>query len=621
MIFPFRGKTQISHGGIPPGFYDTTNRYKISTIEFKKPDLPYIQKDNNLQLKPLQVGVCIDADIDFIASSTITVLSNEDKIYRIKIHCDDAKAISVYYSDFWIPEGGRLFLYDEKRTYYIGSFTNKNNPKGKYFTTEPIAGEDLIIEYVEPASVNELPGIIIDQVGYLSDFNYYNDKGFGDSGPCEVNVNCPEGNDWKEQRDGIAKILVKQSSALFLCSGSLINNTGFDNTPYLLTANHCGKYASAYDYDQWTFYFNYQSTGCENPVEEPDYNSISGSSLIAKAKDSEVFGSDFKLVLLNSEIPEYYDPYFNGWSRRNHASSSGVGIHHPQGDIKKISTYKNAVVSSQYQGTTHDPDGKYWRVTWSETATNYGVTEGGSSGSPLFDSYGYIVGALTGGAASCNNPDGPDYYGKFSFSWESNGSYDSLQLKPWLDPANTGVTELEGMRIDHGILKALFNSDSDTTSIGKLIQFYDLSNGNPTEWEWTFEGGDPAASSDKDPLIKYNNYGQFDVRLIIRKDSDADTLYKENMIFVRPLIGPNPASDYVEIFFGQNYEGEVKIIVYDLLGRKLFSRDYNINKSTLKLDIGLVDDYIFKDGMYILRIQKNESSLIQKLMVISNKND
>jgi hypothetical protein len=62
----------------------------------------------------------------------------------------------------------------------------------------------------------------------------------------------------------------------------------------------------------------------------------------------------------------------------------------------------------------------------------------------LYDSLGRVIGTLTGGLASCNNQEDPDYYGKFSYHWTSNGNADTAQLKPWLDPDNTGVTALNG---------------------------------------------------------------------------------------------------------------------------------------------------------------------------------
>jgi hypothetical protein len=81
---------------------------------------------------------------------------------------------------------------------------------------------------------------------------------------------------------------------------------------------------------------------------------------------------------------------------------------------------------------------------WAETENGWGVTEGGSSGSPIFDVYGRIIGTLTGGQASCTSTQAPDYYGKFSYHWDSNGIQDTQQLKPWLDPDNTGLTSMSG---------------------------------------------------------------------------------------------------------------------------------------------------------------------------------
>jgi len=86
---------------------------------------------------------------------------------------------------------------------------------------------------------------------------------------------------------------------------------------------------------------------------------------------------------------------------------------------------------------------------WSGTENGHGVTEGGSSGSPIFNSGGQIVGQLTGGGSFCNEvqPGGqnqPDFYGKMSYNWTSNGNTDIVELENFLDPGNTGLTELGG---------------------------------------------------------------------------------------------------------------------------------------------------------------------------------
>jgi len=123
-----------------------------------------------------------------------------------------------------------------------------------------------------------------------------------------------------------------------------------------------------------------------------------------------------------------------------------VCIHHPQGDVKKISI-DNGPVTAEYQNPIpldlhwlYDESlpQAFWRVIKWET----GTTEGGSSGSPLFNQNQLIVGNLTGGQADCSNSVN-DYYSKFHMGWDYYSNY-SKQLKHWLDPESTGITNLVG---------------------------------------------------------------------------------------------------------------------------------------------------------------------------------
>jgi hypothetical protein len=84
-----------------------------------------------------------------------------------------------------------------------------------------------------------------------------------------------------------------------------------------------------------------------------------------------------------------------------------------------------------------------------KTTNGHGVTEGGSSGSPLFNSQGKLIGTLTGGDASCDSIylTKPDYFGKLWYHWDKTGTVDSLQLRPWLDPQNSGILDMNGLLI------------------------------------------------------------------------------------------------------------------------------------------------------------------------------
>ncbi|MBN1199971.1 MAG: T9SS type A sorting domain-containing protein [Bacteroidales bacterium] len=380
------------------------------------------------------------------ATGSWATLPNGDRIWLLTIQAPGANAVTVYFDRFWIPEGGRLYLYSRDRSVLLGAFSELNNNNEELFSTALIPGDQVTLEYDQPANLADLPSLHISEIAYAyRGIRGMDGKtGFGSSGDCEVNIHCEEGNNWQDEQKGIARVAVKKLSATYWCSGSLINNTRQDQTPYFLTADHCGQGAKPSDISQWIFYFNYLSPTCENPAVEPGFRSMTGAVLKAAAGDVSVIGSDFLLLMLNQPIPDTFGVWFNGWNREDIASPSGVGIHHPMGDIKKISTYTTPLVSTTWN---HPTKLTHWRVTWAGTLNGHGVTEGGSSGSPIFDPNGRIVGALTGGEANCDSAflNKPDYYGKFSYSWDMNGSDATERLDFWLDPDNTGVQFLDGI--------------------------------------------------------------------------------------------------------------------------------------------------------------------------------
>ncbi len=275
--------------------------------------------------------------------------------------------------------------------------------------------------------------------------------GFGDADFCEINANCEEGKNFRDVQKSVVKISLKISNYIGYCSGALINNTLSDHHPYLISAEHCamafGDFASASDFNAWEFYFNYESSGCNNPASESEVNftRIRGARLVARSDDNGGdFGSDFLLLELSNQaaFDQLNNPYFAGWNRSGQAPQSGVSFHHPVGDIKKVSTFKSAPFSSSIKNIVPDT---HWELNWSSTPNGKGVTEGGSSGCPLLDEAGHINGMLTGGLASCSQPGNSDLFGKFSYSWSANGTDEFNQLAPWLDPLGEAPEIMPGI--------------------------------------------------------------------------------------------------------------------------------------------------------------------------------
>ena len=181
----------------------------------------------------------------------------------------------------------------------------------------------------------------------------------------------------------------------------------------------------------------------------------------------------------------------------------------------------------------------HWKTFWAETINGISITEGGSSGSPLFNQDGQVVGDLTGGPPdNCQNPS-YSLYGKVYFSWDQMGVGASQRLKPWLDPGNYGPEKWDGTY--SGIApSADFSADQTNLQTGEAVTFEDMSSGNPLEWEWTFEGGDPASYTGKTPpAISYNTPGRYDVSLVSSNTIGTNTRDSVEMIVVGA-----PAADF-----------------------------------------------------------------------------
>lgn len=423
---------QIEHGGMPWSFRKNSVTQQLQPVVMPAINVQELLFEDSLDAlnnEPYRFGKEIPVNLEMNNSGTWEHLKNGDALWRLRIKSAGAYSLNLIFSEFYMPEGGRMFVYSADRSTILGAFTAENNkPHGKFSTTV-LKGDDIIVEYYEPAHVAGQGRIAVNYVvhGYRNIFfkrSRGGNRDFDDSGNCNVDVVCPSSAGWENQIN--ASLLYLLSNNTRVCSGSMLNNVRQDQTPYFLSANHC--YSG--DYATWIFLFNYQSAQCSPTIDGPTNMTVSGSSLKARRN-----ASDFMLFELSSTPPLNYNVYYAGWSNIDVAPTSAVGIHHPAGDVKKISFENDPCSSSGYFGGGND----HWEVNdWDS-----GTTEGGSSGSPLFDQNGRVVGQLHGGSAACGN-NLEDYYGKFSLSW-NGGNSSNTRLRDWLDPDNTGATTLDGV--------------------------------------------------------------------------------------------------------------------------------------------------------------------------------
>ena len=452
----------------------------------------------NLPDIPLRYAKVLDVNYNLTNSGTWITLPDGSRIWRLGINSNDAKSLNLTYTDFYMPKGATFFVYNLNKSMVLGAFTDLNNTQDGQFATAITTGFVTVLEYYEPVYSSGQGRITVSKVVHA----YKDIMGFSSvlELPCNININCPIGAPWVNQKRSVAKMTFQLSGSGYLCTGSLVNNTLGDRTPYFLTAEHCAS-------DNWSTLvldFNYEAATC-NGVSSSSYQSVTGATL--KASN---FDTDFRLLQLNNPVPASANAYFNGWDNSGSQPQNETAIHHPGGAIKKISVDNNpALNSSGFGGRL--PNG-FWQVVWDQ-----GMTEGGSSGCPLYDQNQRVVGQNLGGiAAQCENPQAVyKVFGKFSESWAHGGSA-SNQLKNWLDPNNSAVTTLNGIDDLTGIApKSNFTSDVQNLPLGGgSVNFYDMTTNSPESWSWSFPGGTPSTSTLQNPTgITYSATGAYAVSL------------------------------------------------------------------------------------------------------------
>jgi hypothetical protein len=329
-----------------------------------------------------------------------------------------ASSLNFMMSGFNLPEGGSMYIYGLQKRMLIGPVEPRHIYGGMY-ATDIIKGGQAVIEIIFPKEGREEFSITID--GITQGMNVVELRGFGDSGTCNIDVNCPLGNGWEDERDAAVMILLQRrgGSQAHRCSGVMVNNACQDLRPFLLTAFHCLTGVTPNDF---VYRFNYDSPDPLLPdcrgSEPRTWITYTGSLLHATH-----FNSDFALLELNAGIVGNHSIALAGWDRSVVPSPNGVSIHHPNGDVKKVSSYINALIS--IDNTPNVPGNQHWRVLWDE-----GVTEVGSSGSPIFNIERRAVGVLSGGPAACDGENLTDFYGRFHEAWVGIGNWLGAGLNP-----------------------------------------------------------------------------------------------------------------------------------------------------------------------------------------------
>ena len=377
-----------------------------------------------------------DTPFQFAAGHT-TAIDVQDKgllvetefgkyICYLPIRSPGALSLNVIFSSFRLKEGEMVYLYDPEFKFLLGPLTSLNNKQSNSLAVIPIPGDEIIIEYHHIAGSGgelEVGKISHDYLGLFGS-RTLKDGYYNSSGPCNIDINCPEGGEWQDEKRSVVRLL---SNGTTLGTGVMLNNTSQRKIPYLMTAAHVVETVT--QAENSIFWFGYESPWCDGPDGRAN-KTISGSEVVSTCQDIDV-----TLLKLSTFPPILYKPYFAGWDISGNIPSGTVTIHHPSADVKKISVDNNAPVADTYEN--YFVNG-FWKILqW-----DAGTTEGGSSGAPLFNQDHRVIGSLTGGEAACGRSVN-DYYARIDIAWDVTANSNEI-LRPWLDQGGTEFNQLDG---------------------------------------------------------------------------------------------------------------------------------------------------------------------------------
>jgi len=371
-------------------------------------------------------------------------------IWRVTLDSDDAAFLGLHLQGLQLPTGGAMSLVGAHGR--SGPLTAEDQTQDGDLWLPLVHGGEATLEVSLPAaSLSELRfGDSTVQYGiHALDGSRPMTKAEGDAGNCHNNVACPVGDDWPTAIDATVLLIIGNQ---IVCNGALLNNTSSDGAPLIITADHCGirsdSNGEGFPAASVTAVFNFQSQQCQSSSGVSDEDRINGATLLYRERRS-----DTNLIRLDSAPPGRFNARYAGWDATGNGADSGSGVHHPSGDLKKISLFDQpaeketvtitdgALIGSRNQ--TVDA----WRIDWSD-----GVTEQGSSGSGLWSPQEQLIGVLSGGRSACGSNGlfgvggsdiirGPDFYGRLEVAFARSGEL-GTPIQRFLDPTGSGVLRM-----------------------------------------------------------------------------------------------------------------------------------------------------------------------------------
>jgi len=176
-------------------------------------------------------------------------------------------------------------------------------------------------------------------------------------------------------------------------------------------------------------------------------------------------------------------------------------------------------------------------------------------------------------------------------------------------------------------LTANFAGYPTIITVGENVDFFDFSTGAIIGREWEFPGGEPASSTEENPVVFYNTAGTYDVTLTVTDGTGAtNTLTRTNYITVDNITGipapasglgclvlPNPSNGTFTVKFTSETEETINLKIFNPVGTMVYAENGLTVKGSVQKTVALNQA---PDGLYILTIQGQHRAVTRKIIIV-----
>ena len=344
--------------------------------------------------RPLPEPVVVNRDT--VSTNEWQTLSNGWRAWSAQVSSPGALGLRVHLEALALPPGSRIYVYASTNAANPAVISPESVGSNTDIWASTVFSDSVVVEaQVPPGTDVSSSAFSVTGVSHIYRLPVPKVLKVG-AGACELDVTCYPA--WANEASGVALIDFLDGGQEFVCTGCLLSD-GFTNSPvnYFLTAHHCIT-GQAVASTMEAFWF-YQTKTCNGAP--PDITTVPvtgpGATLLATSARS-----DFSFMLLDTNPPDGVE--YLGWTTALPTTTETVTvIQHPMGDYKRISF-----------GHVPSANANFWGVQWFA-----GVTEEGSSGSPLLNANHQVIGQLYGGNSSCADPTGMDQFGRFDVTYKT----------------------------------------------------------------------------------------------------------------------------------------------------------------------------------------------------------